>query len=179
MTRLTFRQRLAVPAALLLVGMMTATAPAVVVPISSYWLDQPLDGHARMSDDTTYQFTAFRAGTTNYSNLHGATASDVVPRSPNPDPYFFVAGTDPGSAEAATSGLLASAGQANIQSIDFQMGQSLGSYARFGLFDLTGNDSPAIELIDAGGASIGSGYTLSIGESHWGPDIVKPASDWT
>ncbi len=112
--------------------------------------------------------TSVTSDGTTYANLIGGTAANVS----GGTSLFY------SSAEATTdkatllSGLSTTTGLANVTSVDITFGTqvfSLGDDSSFFMFDIYGNDSASVQLLDSGGNPIadyslttGSGYGVSV-----------------
>jgi len=114
-------------------------------------------------------------GSNTYTGLTGATVSGAPSDTASSRLYWPTDGTEPGDGNAAMGDLGVGDAQANggtDNDTTFQFGRVISSTDVMFFFDLNGDDSPTLTLVDAAGDVIG-GATLTIAEAtDWSSDLL-------
>ncbi len=159
----------------LAVALVTLICPAAVaapIAVTSATFDNALSG-GRFVANTEYNLTSLTAGGTQYDTIVGSTASGVAS-----DTFIFGNFSDntggqytdtQANRNASVTGTNFSFGLGNIDAGVFQFDAPLSTYEGFAFFELQGQETLSLELIDASNTTIGT-YTLTT--SSYGSDVA-------
>ncbi len=143
---------------------LTPTAFAAPLAITSITTSPASTALTPVTTETTLLSVTTSAGT--LTDLVGGTASGAN------GPIYFFQDFDPGSLNAAISGLsLTTASPNSSFQVLFNAASGVTAASTFFIFEIGGDDDFVITPIDANGATVGGGETLTINPSDYGPTV--------